>query len=194
MDQFHHYLLRQLPELSADEVTEFTAAFTRRQVKKRQFIIQPGQVAGHLTYVVQGALQAYVIDPAGGEHTIQFAVEDWWITDVNSYLYRQPATMYVVALEDSTVLQVDFATEQRLKQANPRFNTLFRLHAERATAYHQRRLISALTRTAEERYAEFVAKYPVVIQRLPQYVIASYLGMTKGFLSRIRKHGGGKKA
>lgn len=194
MDQFHRYLVRQLPELSADELVEFTAAFTVRQVRKRQFIIQPGQVAAHLTYVVQGAFQAYVIDPAGVEHTIQFAIEDWWITDVNSYLYRQAATMYVVALEDSTVLQLDYAAEQRLKQANPRFNTLFRLHAERAAAYHQRRLISALTRTADERYAEFVATYPVVVQRLPQYIIASYLGMTKGFLSRIRKHGGAKKA
>ena len=193
IDQFHRYVLRQLPELSADELAEFTAAFTLRQVRKRQYIIEPGLVAAHLTYVVQGAFQAYVIDPAGGSHTIQFAIDDWWITDANSYLYRQPASMYVVALEDSTVLQLDFATEQRLKQANHHFETLFRLHAERAVAYHQRRLISALTRTAEERYEEFLATYPAVIQRLPQYIIASYLGMTKGFLSRIRKHGGGRK-
>lgn len=193
MDPFHQYILRQLPELSANELAEFTAAFTLRQVKKREFIVQPGMIASHLTYVVQGAFQAYIIDLTGITHTIQFAIEDWWITDVNSYIYRRPASMYIVALEDSTVLQLDFAAEQRLKKSNHHFETLFRLHAERAAAYHQRRLISALTRTAEERYEEFVATYPVVVQRLPQYVIASYLGMTKGFLSRIRKHSATKK-
>ena len=187
MDQFHQHILRQLPELSADELAQFTSAFTLRQIKKRQFIVEPGLIALHRTYVVQGALQAFVIDLAGNNHTIQFAIEDWWITDVNSYIYRKPASMYITALEDSTLLQLDFAAEQQLKQANHRFETLFRLHAERAAAYHQRRLISSLTRTAQERYEEFVATYPLVMQRLPQYVIASYLGMTKGFLSRIRK-------
>lgn len=194
MDQFRQHILRQLPELAADELAEFTAAFTLRQVKKRQNIVEPGQVAAHRSYVVQGALQAYVIDPAGNTHTIQFAIEDWWITDVNSYIYRKPASMYIVALEDSTLLQLDFATEQRLKQSNHHFETLFRLHSERAAAYHQRRLISSLTRIAEERYEEFVATYPLVVQRLPQYVIASYLGMTKGFLSRIRRQSRTKKS
>ncbi|SNC65239.1 cAMP-binding domain of CRP or a regulatory subunit of cAMP-dependent protein kinases [Hymenobacter gelipurpurascens] len=192
--QFHQHILRQLPAMSADELVELTAAFTLRKVKKRQFIVQPGFTADHRIYVVQGAFRAYVIDPAGVEHTIQFAVEDWWITDVNSYLFRTPAQMFIEALEDSTIFEVEYATEQRLLQSNRRFETLFRLQAERAAAYHQRRLISALTRTAEERYEEFLAKYPAVVQRLPQYVIASYLGMTKGFLSRIRKHGGARKA
>ncbi|OUJ67989.1 Crp/Fnr family transcriptional regulator [Hymenobacter crusticola] len=191
--QFQQHLSRQLPELTADELAELTAAFTLRNIKKRQFIVQPGFVADHRIYVVQGAFRAYVIDPAGIDHTIQFAIEDWWITDVNSFIYRTPAQMFVVALEDSTVFQLDYATEQRLKQTNHRFETLFRLHAERAAAYHQRRLISALTRTAEERYEEFLAKYPTVFQRLPQYVIASYLGMSKEFLSKIRNHGGPKK-
>ena len=193
MDPFHQYILRQLPELNTDELAQFTSAFTPRQVKKRQFIVQPGLITAHLTYVVRGAFQAYVIDPTGNTHTIQFAIDDWRITDVNSYIYRKPASMYIVALEDSSVLQIDFATEQQLKQTNHHFETLFRLHAERAVAYHQRRLISALTRTAQERYEEFVATYPVVVQRLPQYVIASYLGMTKGFLSRIRKQSRTKK-
>ena len=194
MTQFHQHILRQLPGLSANELDQFTAAFTPRHIKKRQHIVEPGLIAAHRTYVVQGAFQAYVIDPAGSTHTIQFAIEDWWITDVNSYIYRKPASMYIVALEDSSVLQLDFATEQQLKQTSHPFETLFRLHAERASAYHQRRLISALTRTAEERYEEFVATYPLAMQRLPQYVIASYLGMTKGFLSRIRKHGGARKS
>ena len=191
--QFQHHLLQRVPELSPAELAEFTAAFTLRRIKKRQFVVQPGFPADYRLYVVQGALRAYVIDQAGLDHTIQFAVEDWWITDLNSYLYRTPAKLFVVALEDSTVLQLDFATEQRLKQAHHRFETLFRLFAERAATYQQRRLISALTLSAEERYEEFRATYPALLQRLPQYVIAAYLGMTKEFLSKIRNHGGRQK-
>jgi CRP-like cAMP-binding protein len=191
--RFYQHILQQLPALSPEELTELTAAFTLHHVKRRQHFLQPGLLAEHRAYVVQGAFQAYVIDPAGRQHTIQFALEDWWLTDINSYLYRQPATMYIVALEDSTVLQLDYATEQRLKQTSHRFETLFRLHAERAAAYHQRRLISALTLTANERYEELLVKYPTVFQRLPQYVIASYLGMSKEFLSRIRNSKGSKK-
>lgn len=191
--RFHQHINRQMPGMSADKLAELTAAFTPRQVPKRALIVQPGQVADHRVYVLQGAFRAYVVDPAGVEHTLHFAIEDWWITDLSSYHSRQPATMYVVALEDSTVLQLDYATEQDLMQRSRHYETLFRLQAERAAAYHQRRLTAALTRTAEERYEDFRATYPAVVQRLPQYVIASYLGMSKEFLSRIRSRSGAKK-
>lgn len=168
------------------EVEELLAAFTLRRVRKRQFISQPTFVAQHRTYVVEGAFRSYVVDPEGREHTIQFALEDWWISDYNSYTYQQPATMFVVAVEDSTVLQIAYATEQRLKQANHRVETFFRIAAEHTAAYHQRRIVAALTRTAEERYADLLATYPLIVQRLPQYVIASYLGVTTEFISRLR--------
>ena len=121
VSRFHHHLERQLPGLSAAELAELTAAFTLRQVKKQELIVQPGRVADFRVYVLQGAFRAYVVDPAGVEHTIHFAIEDWWITDVNSYLYRLPATMHIVALEDSTVLQLDYTTEQHLMQVSRRY-------------------------------------------------------------------------
>lgn len=95
--------------------------------------------------------------------------------------------MFVVAMEDSEIFQVEYETEVQLKQANHKFETFFRIGAERTAAYHQRRIISTLTRTAEERYADFLETYPALVNRLPQYVLASYLGMTTQFLSRIRK-------
>jgi CRP-like cAMP-binding protein len=94
--------------------------------------------------------------------------------------------MFIVALEDSTILQIDFEVEQRLKASDHQFETFFRVGAERTAAFHQRRVISALTLSAEERYEEFLKTYPDVAQRLPQYAIASYLGMTTEFLSKIR--------
>jgi CRP-like cAMP-binding protein len=185
IDPFIDYINRAV-SLNPDELAEFVAAFKPKIIKKRQFIIQPEFTAKYRTYVLKGAFRSYVIDQDGVDHTIQFALDDWWISDLNSYLYQKPATMFVVALEDSEVLQIDHENEWRLKQANHKFETFFRVAAERTASFHQRRIISSLTRTAEERYNDFLETYPAVAQRLPQYALASYLGMTTEFLSRIR--------
>ncbi len=172
--------------LSEEEKQLLADAFKEFKVKKRQFIIQPNFVAKHRYYVIKGALRAYVIDDAGLEHTIQLAIEDWWISDYNSYVYQQPATMFVVALEDCELLQISHEDEWKLKAASHKFETFFRIIAERSVAFMQRRLITNLTQSAEERYDNFLNKYPLLTERMPQYVIASYLGMTTEFLSKIR--------
>ncbi|WP_221390908.1 Crp/Fnr family transcriptional regulator [Dyadobacter sp. NIV53] len=180
--------LQRIISFSEDELTDFLAAFQFKKIKKKQFIIQPDFVAKYRTFVIQGAFRSYVIDQNGVDHTIQFAIEEWWVSDYNSYIYQKPATMFVEALEDSIVLQIDYETEQRLKQTSHKFETFFRIAAERTAAYHQRRVISALTRSAEERYNDFLETYPSVANRLPQYALASYLGMTREFLSKIRNN------
>lgn len=173
-------------KLTDEESQLFSACFKEVKVKKRQFIVQPNFVAKHRHYVLKGAFRAYVVADEGQDHTITFAIDDWWITDYNSYIFQQPATMFVVALEDSTILQIDFDKEEELKKSNHKFETFFRIIAERGLASQQRRIISNLTQTAEERYENFVSKYPHIVQRVPQYALASYLGMTTEFLSRIR--------
>jgi len=142
------------------ELAELLAQFKPKTLKKRQFLIQPGFVATSRSFLAQGTLHAYLVDAAGGERTIQLAIEDWWITDYNSYIYQQPATMFVAALEDSHVLQLDYATEQRLKAASHRSETFFRLLAERAAAYQQRRVIAGFMQTAEQRYDDLLSQYP----------------------------------
>lgn len=170
------------------EQKELLDCFKKKVVKKRQFIIQPDFVATTRNYVLKGAFRAYVIGDEGQEHTIQFAIEDWWITDYNSYIFQRPATFFVVALEDSIILQIDYNTEQKLKAKNHIYETFFRMHAEGSTAYMQRRIISNLTKTAKERYERFIKKYPKIAQRVPQYTLASFLGMTTEYLSRLRHH------
>ena len=187
LEPFIHYVQTKV-DLAEDELQELLAAFKLKKIKRKQFIIQPDFVASHRSYVLQGAMRSYVIDRNGIDHTIQLAVEDWWVSDYNSYIYQKPATMFVVALEDSSLLQIDYTTEQQLKKANHKFETFFRIIAERTAAYHQRRIISSLTRTAEERYNDFLETYPNVAQRVPQYALASYLGMTTEFLSKIRNN------
>lgn len=175
-------------QLSEEEIHQFVSEFKIKKIRKKQFIIQPDFVANYRTYVVKGALRAYVVNYQGQENTISFAIEDWWISDYNSYIYQQPATMFVVALEDAVLLQLDFETETKLKNANPKFETFFRITAERTAAFFQRRIITNLTSSAEERYDNFIEKYPSIVQRVPQYALASYLGMTTEFLSKIRNN------
>ena len=187
------YIQKFVP-LSEAEQKEFGSCFKLSRIKRRQFIVQPNFIAENRNYVLQGAFRAYVVADQGQEHTISIAIEDWWITDYNSFIFQQPATMFVVALEDSTVLQLDFASEQRLKRSNHKFETFFRMIAERTVAFNQRRIISNLTQSAEDRYELFLEKYPQIAQRVPQYILASFLGMTSEFLSKIRNRKVNKKA
>jgi CRP-like cAMP-binding protein len=173
-------------QLSEDDRKAIRSSFKEVRIKKRQFVVQPNFVAAHRNYVVTGAFRSYVVADEGQEHTIAFAIDDWWITDYNSYIFQKPATMFVVALEDSTIMQIDFEKEKALKASHQEFETFFRIIAERGLAFYQRRLISNLTQSAEERYDEFVVKYPLFLQRVPQYALASFLGMTTEFLSKIR--------
>jgi CRP-like cAMP-binding protein len=175
-------------DLSDKETAFFVSHFANKKVKKRQFIVQPDYIAKHRNYVVKGAFRSYVIGNDGQEHTINLAIDDWWITDSNSFIYQKPATMFVVALEDSVLLQLDFENEQKLKLHSHKFETFFRTAAERGLTFLQRRITSSHTLTAEQRYEEFVNEYPQFLQRIPQYVLASYLGMTTEYLSKIRNN------
>jgi CRP-like cAMP-binding protein len=177
---------RKTVSLTEEESQTFAAAFKETRVKKRQFFIQPNFTAKSRYFVVSGALRAYVIGEDGQEHTIQLALEEWWISDYNSYIYQQPASMFVVAVEDSLVLELTFEEEHKLKDSGQLFETFFRTLAERSVAFMQRRIITNLTQSAEERYESFMKRYAAFIRRFPQYVIASYLGMTTEFLSKIR--------
>lgn len=172
--------------LSPENIALLTTAFQVVKIKRKQMIIQPGFVARYRIYVLKGAFHSYVIDDKGNQHTIQFAIDDWWLSDYNSYVHQTPATQFVEALENSIVLQIDHQAEQQLKDTNWELATLFRLMAEHSAAYLARRIVSNLTQSAEERYNDFVARYPKVVQRLPQYALASYLNMTREFLSKIR--------
>lgn len=185
LQQLLAYFERFTPLTDADR-DKIAPAFREVKVKKRQFIVQPNFIATHRSYVVRGAFRSYVVGDEGEEHTISFAIDDWWISDYNSYIFQKPATMFVVALEDSTVMQIDYAKEKELKASGHTFETFFRIIAERGLAYYQRRLISNLTQTAEERYTEFESKYPLIVERVPQYALASFLGMTTEYLSKLR--------
>lgn len=173
-------------QLTEEEEEYFVSLLRLTHVRKKQFIVQPDFVCQYRSYVVKGALRGYLIGNDGEEHTISIAIEDWWISDFTSFINQEPAILYVEALEDSTLIQLSYSNEQLLLERIPKFERYFRITSQRAGAAIQRRMLSSLSKTAEERYNELAAKYPKFLQRIPQYILASYLGMTTQFLSKIR--------
>ncbi len=180
--------------LSDDGAEQFVSCFEEVKVKKRQFIVQPNFTNRHRAFVVKGAFRSYAVANDGQDHTLQFAIENWWVSDFNSYIYQHPATLFIVALEDSIILQIDYSKEQELKKANHKFETFFRIMAEKGLAFEHRRILFNLTHDAEARYENFLLNYPNFVQRVPQYALASYLGMSTEFLSRIRNKRTRKKS
>ncbi|PTX59510.1 CRP-like cAMP-binding protein [Kordia periserrulae] len=179
--------IKRYVQLTPEDEQQFISIVRTTTVKRRQFIVQPNFVCSHQTYVVKGTLRSYFVTDEGVEHTIQFAVEDWFISDFNSYITQTPASLFVEALEDSIVQQISYKDVEALCAANPKFEHFFRLVAQKSFAFSQRRILSNLGKTAEERYLEFYNLYPSIVQRVPQYALASYLGMSAEFLSKIRK-------
>ncbi len=169
----------------ADE-QQFTAIVRKTRLKKRQFLVQPGFVCQSQSYVLKGALRSYFVNAEGQEHTIQFAIEDWFISDFSSYISQSPASLFVEALEDSVILQIDYENVEQLCANNAKFEHFFRVVAQKSFAFSQRRVLSNLGLSAEERYLEFAGMYPQIVQRVPQYALASYLGMTPEFLSKLK--------
>jgi CRP-like cAMP-binding protein len=191
-DRLKKHVLERV-SLTEEELEIFCNHFQVFKAKKRQFIIQPNFIAKSRYYVLQGALKAYVVGDKGEDHTIQLAIEDWWVSDYNSYIHQQPATMFVMALEDCILLEISFDNENILKSLNHKYETYFRMIAESSTAYMQRRIITNLTKSAEERFEHFNRKYPQLMQRIPQYVLASFLGMSTEYLSKLRNKRVAKK-
>jgi CRP-like cAMP-binding protein len=126
------------------------------------------------------------VDHKGKEHTLAFAVEDWWVSDYSSLIYQEPATLFVEALEDAVLVQIEYDDEQTFLKEIPKLEKFERIITQRSLAFQQKRLLSNFTQTAEERYQEYMQKYAAIANRVPQYMLASYLGFSTEYLSKIR--------
>ena len=186
----HERILKNIArhiELTADEQKFFISMLKVRELKKRQFLLKAGEVSKHENFVTEGLLRAYTIDANGDEHIAMFAMEDWWISDLYSFLTQTPATQYIDALEDSTILSIEKPDLERLYLKVPRFDRFFRVLLQNAFVANQKRILASISETAEEQYTNFLKKYPTLEQRIPQHQIASYLGIAPETISRIRR-------
>jgi CRP-like cAMP-binding protein len=173
--------------LNAEEQQYFLSLLQVKQLRKRQFLLQEGDVCRNEYFVNKGCLRGYAIDQKGVEHVLQFAIEDWWIGDMQSFITQTPARLAIDALEDTEVYYLDRDSWDALLERVPKFEKFFRVLLQQAFISFQERIISSMIDTAEQRYIQFLERYPQFEQRLPQHQIAAYLGITPESLSRIRK-------
>jgi CRP-like cAMP-binding protein len=159
-----------------------------RKLRKRQYLLQEGDVCIYQAFVEKGMLRSYTIDEKGAEHILQFAPEGWWAADLSSYITGEPSRFTIEALEDSELLLLSKPSWDHLMQAIPKFEHYFRIIIQNHLIATQKRLMQSLSETAEEKYLKFTKTYPECVQRVPQHMIASYLGITRETLSRLRKH------
>ena len=180
------YFNRILP-LNEKEKAFVEEVYQERKVKKRQFILQEGEICKHNTYVLEGCFRMYFVDPNGKEHNLQFAIENWWIGDLGSFHSNSPSKLNVEAIENSIILQANKEDQLKLFTDYPKFNQIFRVLSENSMVGLQKRVLQNISSTAEERYLDFLKRYPQLFNRISNVQIASYLGVTPEFLSAVRK-------
>jgi len=174
-------------QLTDEEFEVISKFFIPKKLRKKQFLLHEGEVCKNIGFVNSGCLREYTIDSKGSEHIIQFAIEDWWISDPNSFLSGLPSTYNIDALENSEVLLLEKSAREKLLDSCPKMEKFFRILIEANFVATQRRITESLSTSAEERYLKFIKMYPKLIEQVSQNHIASYLGITPQSLSRIRK-------
>ncbi len=179
--------IRRYVDISEEETERIKAISEVKTIRKRQFLDQPGFVSRFRNYVIDGSFRSYYVDEEGKEHTVQIAINDWFVSDFYSYITQTPATLFVEALEDSKIIQMKYEDIEPLCKELHSVSEYFRVSTEKAFAFSRNRALSNLSKTAEERFLEFNDRYPNIIERVPQYIVASYLGISAEFLSKIRK-------
>src|SRR5688572_23886666 len=158
---------------------------TPKKIRKKQYLLQEGDVCRSIAFVEKGALREYSVDENGNEQIFQFAVEGWTISDLYSFLTGEPATYNIDALEDSELALINKSAHEDLLKKQPKYETYIRLQVTGAYLALQKRLTSVLSLSPEERYKNLLQTYPGLVQRFPQHMIASHMGLTPETLSRI---------
>ncbi|KAA0992271.1 Crp/Fnr family transcriptional regulator [Dyadobacter aurulentus] len=179
--------MKNYVDLTTEELCLIEEHFQVASFKKKDMVLTKGQVCRHTAFVTRGSFRTFIVDEQGNEHISRFALEDWWLGDLMSFIDQSPATLNIQALEESVVVRISFEHLEELYFKAPVMERFFRLAYQRSLAHLLVQKSELITESAEERYEKFLNTYPSIGQRVPQYMIASYLGMTPVSLSNIRK-------
>jgi len=182
IEHFKNYL-----PLGENEIEELEKRSIIRRVKKRQLLLSEGDICNCYTFVVEGCFKMYKVDEQGKEHNLQFAMENGWIADLGSFYSEEPSELYIEAIENSQIIQLKKEDMLFFFTHFHKFDRNFRVLVENAFIQMQRRVLQNISSTAEERYLDFLQKHPDLFNRISNVQIASYIGVTPEFLSKIRK-------
>lgn len=181
-------------QLNDRETNFFLSILHSAILKKKDVFLKEGTVCKDSAFVIDGAMKSFTVDREGKEHILNFATPGWWISDLYSLISQKPGILNIEAIADSEVLILSGENQRLLYTKVPKFERFFRILIENALVANQQRLIDNLSSTAEDRYLHFIKKYPTIPSCVPQHNIASYLGITPEFLSKIRARLARKKA
>ncbi len=174
-------------KLTESEEHYLQSKVVQRTFLKGQYILQAGDVCKNQTFIYSGKVRTFYLDNNGNEHIIAFGIENWWVGDICSFVTQTPAEFNTQCLEKTTVVQISYEDMEQLYDEIPKLERYFRIIIQTAYGNMSKRVIRNHSMTAKERYLLFINSFPETAQRVPQYMIASYLGITKEFLSNIRK-------
>ena len=179
--------IRTYIDLNTEEEALLLSKITTRNYLKNQFIVQQGDVCKHISFILSGCARTFHVDASGHEHVVSFSIEDWWTSDLCSFLGQSPADFNIQCVEPTQLVQFGKEALEQLYLEIPKLERLFRKITERAFIASQKRNVRNFSLDAKARYVIFKTTYPQIEQRVPQYMIASYLGISKEFLSKIKK-------
>jgi CRP-like cAMP-binding protein len=185
-DVFFSHVLEKVV-LTDEEKETIKTFFIFKKLRKRQYLLQEGEVCKYMSFVEKGLLRSYNVDEKGEEHMIQFAWEGWWISDTYSFVSGEKAAFNIDAIEVTELLMITAVDFEEMTLQVPKMERYFRILFQNNIVTKERRLMSSITHTAEEKYIELADSNPEIIVRIPQNLIASYLGLAPETLSRIKK-------
>lgn len=184
--QLKEHILRYV-DIADFEIDEIYSKFTREIFGKKEYLLQEGQVCRKYYFILNGLVRSFYIDGKGNEKITQFALENWWLTNMESFIKKTPSSVTIQAIEKTTALSIDREELHALFDHHPKLERFFRIITENMLIAIQRRNDVYLQLKSKDRYYDFVTSFPSFTQRVPQYMIASYLEITPEYLSELRK-------
>jgi CRP-like cAMP-binding protein len=178
--------VRRCIQPTEEEMDYFVRQFRYKKFEKKVHLLQKGEVCDFEGFILKGCIRSYYIDVNGFEVTLNFSVEDWWVGDVASFHDKTPSQIFFETLEPTELLLLSLEKKEELLARYPKFERMYRLMMQRSLAVMADRLFATIAKPAQERYIDFLERYPQIPQRVPQHYIASYLGVSPEFLSKIR--------
>ncbi len=189
-----HKKISTVVPLSDEEYKQVESAFSYRKYRKKQYILQEGDICRHEIFILKGCTRTYNINEDGQENIIQFGIEGWWVGNRESCTQETASEYNIDCLEDTEVLMISRSDLYKLYEMIPAIERYFRILLRNALFAFQHRVLMLMNKPAAERYQDFINSYPEIAERVPDHQVASYLGMTPQSLSRIRRQYASKKS